>query len=163
MGTTVRGSDRNRSIPIPISMMHAACRASTATTGMTRRFVNNVKVRRLDRYHRLCARLVLEFLTSSEGMIRVFGGVGDATMRGWMGIHGTTTRTGRRVYSGLGFGVTDGWRRVGWVYSLSVVSRRLAFRDGGNGARGVANGMIRTRGLDRDQIDRSGPPTYPPH
>jgi len=60
-------------------------------------------------------------------MIRVFGFVGDDA---WMDGDRDDDSDGTPRVSGFGFGVTDGWRRVGWVYSLSVALRRVAFRDG---------------------------------
>jgi len=82
-------------------------------------------------------------------------GVGDDA---WMdGVRDDSDGTPR--VSGFGFGVTA--RGLGLFSERRVASSRLAFRGGDNGARCVANGMIRTRVGSRsiDRFDRDHPPT----
>ena len=82
-------------------------------------------------------------------------GMGDDA---WMGgVRDDSDGTPR--VSGFGFGVTA--RGLGLFSERRVASSRLAFRGGDNGARCVANGMIRTRVGSRsiDRFDRDHPPT----
>jgi len=76
-------------------------------------------------------------------------GMGDDA---WMdGVRDDSDGTPR--VSGFGFGVTA--RGLGLFSERRVAPSRLAFRGGDNGARCVANGMIRTRVGSRS--NRSGP------